>query len=93
MRFKVADKLVDGHWEIYCLDDPDFSIKFPDTPKMKAVAHDITAILNDKYFDKEINAEWPKINREERIKFYTDQIVKLKKEDFVVWNEHGTGVE
>lgn len=53
---------------------------------------DICDFLNDKYCDKEINAEWPEINPEERIKYHEEQIEILKSSKYV-WNEHGTGVE
>lgn len=66
---------------------------FPTGEIGRLMAGDYCDFLNDKYCDKEINEEWPKIDRETRINYHTDQIIKLKKKDFVRWNEHGTGVE
>lgn len=59
----------------------------------EGMAHDYIDIANDKYVDKEINKEWPRINREERIKYHESELRKLRGEDGLVWNPHGTGVQ
>lgn len=58
----------------------------------KLMAGDYVSFLNDKYIDKEINADWGKPNKEERIKYYKEQIRILEEENYV-WNKHGNGVE
>lgn len=57
------------------------------------VAGDYVEFLNDKYCDKEINQEWPPINKEERIRYHLEQIELLKSDKPLRWNEHGNGVE
>lgn len=74
---------------------PELMAEFPELNNeyAEAMAHDYCDFLNDKYCDKEINKEWPKINKEERINYHLDEIIKLKRSDYVVWNEHGNGVK
>jgi hypothetical protein len=69
--------------------------EFPDinNEHAEAMAHDYCDFLNDKYYDKEINKEWPIINREERIKYHINQLNKLVNSERLRWNEHGTGVK
>jgi hypothetical protein len=61
--------------------------------KDNSLAHDYVDFLNDKYHDKEINKEWPRINRGERIKYHLEQLQLLTGDKMLVWNEHGTGVK
>lgn len=42
----------------------------------RAMAGDYVEFLNDKYFDKEINKEWPKPNNEERAKYHLEEAKK-----------------
>jgi hypothetical protein len=58
-----------------------------------ALAGDYCEFLNNKYCDKEINKEWPRIDRESRIKYHEEQIRLLKSKENVSWNEDGDGVE
>jgi len=61
--------------------------------KHEGLAHDYVDFPNDKYLDKEINAEWPRIKRDERIKYHLEQLQLLTSDKKLHWNEHGTGVE
>jgi hypothetical protein len=56
------------------------------------LAGDYCDFLNDKYVDKEFNAEWGSVNVKERIQYHKNQIEKLKIGKFS-WNSHGTGIE
>jgi hypothetical protein len=60
---------------------------------MQFMPHDYCDFLNDKYCDKEINEEWPSIDRKERIKYHLNEIEKLVDNKKLHWNEHGNGVE
>jgi hypothetical protein len=57
------------------------------------VAGDYAEIFNDKYVDKEINKEWGKIYRYERMVYHIEQLQLLTSDKKLHWNEHGTGVE
>ncbi|MBZ2166344.1 hypothetical protein [Methanobacterium spitsbergense] len=57
------------------------------------VGGDILYFLNDKYHDKNPNEEWPKIDREKRIKYHENQLKLLKSKNRITWNKHGTEVE
>lgn len=53
---------------------------------------DICDFLNDKYIDKNIDEEWPKVDVKARIKYHEEQI-KILKGGKYSWNEHGNGVK
>lgn len=74
---------------------PELMAEFPDLNNeyAEAMAHDYCDFLNDKYCDKEINKEWPQINREERIKYHLEQLQLLRSDKRLYWNEHGNGVK
>jgi len=57
------------------------------------MAHDYCDFLNDKYLDKEINKEWPKIDRIKRIEYHLNELMKLTSDKKLYWNEHGNKVE
>jgi hypothetical protein len=59
----------------------------------RAFAEDLCDFENDKYYDKEINKEWPKIDRRARIKYLQEQITILRYKRNIKWNAHGNGVE
>jgi len=59
----------------------------------KLMAHDYCDFLNDKYCDKEVNKEWPKINRLARINYHLEQLSILINSERVVWGEHGNEVK
>lgn len=65
--------------------------------KYSCLAWDIVDFINDKYWDKEINKEWPKISLEEQLKYHESQVEILKEAiktgKSLRWNEHGNGVE
>ena len=58
----------------------------------QAMAGDYCACLNDKYLDKNINEEWPIINREIRIKYHREQLSLLLGQKSVYWSPHGNYV-
>jgi hypothetical protein len=95
MKFVVSDLLYDDGWRVMQIEPETKHIaSFPDVNDFsKAMAHDYCDFLNDKYCDKEINKEWPQINRYERIKYHLEQLQLLRSDKKLHWNEHGTGVE
>ena len=94
MKFRVSNLLYDCGWKIYLVDgEPTHIASFPDNEHGKAMAHDYCDFLNDKYLDKEINKEWPKITRKERIDYHLNELRKLTSDKRLYWNEHGNGVE
>lgn len=50
-----------------------------------AVAGDYVEFLNEKYLDKEINAEWPPMNKMLYLKYHLERASELAKE--VKWQE------
>lgn len=64
-----------------------------DFPDAILMAGDYTAFLNNKYVDKIICCEWPKINRERRIAYHKEQIKLLESGKDLSWNWDGDGVK
>lgn len=98
MEFRVSQKPTNGYFEIYSVEENcaayiQTGIRFPETEVGIAMAHDYVDFLNDKYFDKGINEEWPSINRRDRINYHLKEIEKLVSGGRLYWNEHGNGVE
>lgn len=57
------------------------------------MAYDYVEFLNDKYCDKNVNAEWETIDRPARIKHHLEQIELLKNEKRLYYNSHGNEVK
>jgi len=93
MEFRVTQTTIKGYWEVYSPQKLEIIIRFEDTAIGFAMAHDYCDFLNDKYCDKEINAEWPGVDRKKRIEYHLEEIKKLVNEDMLGWNEHGDGVK
>ncbi len=89
MRFMLADVKAEKNF-ITIMVHTEKSIE---QEKAELVGGDVTDFLNDKYLDKEINAEWPEINRKSRAQYHIRQAQKLLSDKRLVWNEHGTGVK
>lgn len=92
MEFRVFEKVDERGYAVYA-DILGVMAYFPNTAVGLAMAHDYCDFLNDKYCDKEINEEWPSIDRKERIKYHLNEIEKLVDNKKLHWNEHGNGVE
>jgi predicted metal-dependent phosphoesterase TrpH len=89
-KFKVVNENLPY---IFHRESPTLKVTVDGTEDEKNLIGDIADFLNDKYCDKEINMEWPKIDREKRIKYHEEQLKLLKGEDNLKWNEHGDKVE
>lgn len=98
LRFKLADestflnnpfnRKVYEVWEI--IDNEKCkSIATFDDPNL---AGDVVNFLNDKYCDRDINAEWF-LDEKKRIAYHLDQLRILTLKDKCKFNEHGNGVE
>ena len=74
-------------FEIIVKDSPEYV----DKDVILHIAGDVLAFLNEKYIDKEINAEWGKVDVDKRIKYYEKQIELLKSGKYC-WNNNGDGV-
>lgn len=57
------------------------------------MGYDYVDFLNDKYVDKEVNAEWGEIDRLKRIQHHEKQIKLLKGNKRLCFNEHGNEVK
>lgn len=57
------------------------------------MAGDYTSFLNDKYVDKIICCEWPKISRARRIAYHKEQIRLLENEKQLCWSWDGNAVK
>lgn len=64
----------------------------PNIEHAEGLAGDYCDFMNDKYFDKNINEEWGKIDHLKRIEYHLEQIHILMKGN-ANWNKHGNGVE
>jgi hypothetical protein len=95
MREIVSERVFAGAYRVMQIKPEQKTIAFFPTSNEDSLglAHDYVDFLNDKYHDKEINKEWPKINRGERIKYHLEQLQLLTGDKMLVWNEHGTGVK
>ena len=93
MKFRISQLPYDGHYEVYSPELLEVRVKFPDTELGRAMAGDYVDFLNDKYCDKEVNKEWPKIDRMARIKYHLEQISILIDSDKIFWGEHGNEVK
>ena len=98
MRFILYDKPIealidDKKCEVSGVFQLRPEVKFMAAFVDKNMAGDYVDFLNDKYCDKEINQEWPPINKKERIRYHLEQIELLKSDKPLRWNEHGNGVE
>jgi len=103
MRFNISSVVLDDRWiviEIY--HEIKIIAEFPfkdgvtnlySKELARALAGDYCEFLNNKYCDKEINKEWPPIDRESRIKYHKEQIQLLEGKEHIIWNEDGDGVE
>lgn len=69
-------------------------------PAMKeGLAGDYLAFASDKYFDKDINQEWPPIDKRARIQYnlsqarrYLEQAQIIAGSKHLRWNDHGNEV-
>jgi len=57
------------------------------------MAGDYTSFLNDKYVDKIISCEWPKISIARRIAYHKEQIRLLESGKPLAWRWDGDGVK
>ncbi|MCE7699518.1 MAG: hypothetical protein K8E24_012175 [Methanobacterium paludis] len=79
LKFIAKDELIRGtNRHIYQVLQIEPEAKLISTFLNKNLAGDYVDFLNDKYVDKEINQEWPTINkrRKDKIPFRTNQIIK-----------------
>ena len=97
MKFAVSNRPDDNDIIVYSLRSGIILARFPYGFQLKeiaeALAHDYCDFVNDKYHDKSINKEWPKIDRRKRLEYHLEQARILSSDKRIVWNKHGNGVK